>query len=290
MPPPFLGLSPPQADGDKYLAVQTLLKYWSPAASFPPEPPAPSVTAYGAVPMALSAGLWGNQDAIVKPFKPANLQPLESYNISRGYALYTGTSPGVRACRRRSSVAAAAHCGAGQARHHRARSRVGINYHSRCGVRRLLWALIFSRGVRRLLAPSHRSTPPPLQTFSGGDANAVVSGVADLVTFFGTNAFTHDTTAAGMVYRPEAAPVPVGGMFSGSGAFADLLVENMGRINYGHGMDDDHKGWTGLTIGGFGFSEWMGGRGCGGLAGGPANNFPRTRSRFKQNRRTKRAW
>jgi hypothetical protein len=47
--------------------------------------------------MGLSAGLWGNQDLIAKPFKPANLQAMEFYNISHGFALYTGTSAPVRA-------------------------------------------------------------------------------------------------------------------------------------------------------------------------------------------------
>ena len=70
-------------------AVQAVLAYWNPE-SVPAEPPAPAVTAYGAVQMSQSASLWDNR-AVFGPAisTPSSTTPpaFEALNISRGLAL-----------------------------------------------------------------------------------------------------------------------------------------------------------------------------------------------------------
>jgi beta-galactosidase len=172
-------------DGDKFAAFRTVLAYWNPE-PVPDEPPAPAVAAYGAVALTHAAPLWRNQDALVAPFPDnAGVQSMEWYNISSGWALYTGT------------------------------------------------------GAPSLSGP--------------GDKYLALASNADLAATFGTNSGSLATSPAGFIARGGGvAPNPVQGVFAGNGAYPDVLLENQGRIGYGHGMQGDAKTWGGMTLGGFG--------------------------------------
>lgn len=172
-------------DGDKFAAFRTVLDYWNPE-PVPDEPPAPAVAAYGALALTQSAPLWGNQDALVQPFADVqSVQSMEWYNLSAGWALYTGT------------------------------------------------------GAPTLSGPGNM--------YLGLGSNS------DLAATFGTNAASLKTAPIGFIARGGGvAPNPVQGIFAGNGAYPDVLLENQGRIGYGHGMQGDAKSWGGMTLGGFG--------------------------------------
>jgi hypothetical protein len=82
------------SDGDKYLAVRTVLAYWADA-PLPDEPPTPVATAYGILDMAQVAPLAANL-AVLVPGGPATLaggpSTMEALNISRGWALYVANA------------------------------------------------------------------------------------------------------------------------------------------------------------------------------------------------------
>ena len=172
-------------DGDKYEGYRALLSYWNPEA-VPAEPPSPPVAAYGTLFLNGTAPLWPNQDRIVKPFKQqGDVHSMEWYNISRGWALYTGTA-----------------------------------------------------------AP---------RLSGSGNAYLALGSNSDLVQAFGTNSVQLSTAPIGFIARGGGvAPNPVNSIFSGNGAYPDVLLENQGRINYGKGMDADSKMWGGMQIWGFG--------------------------------------
>lgn len=56
-----------------------------------------------------------------------------------------------------------------------------------------------------------------------------------------------DGVLQGIVYRVSPVPVNIVVKAGGKGLL-QLLVENMGRINFSHGMDDDRKGLTGNVL------------------------------------------
>jgi beta-galactosidase len=63
-----------------------------------------------------------------------------------------------------------------------------------------------------------------------------------------------DGAYVGSSYRVENSP-PVT-VNTHSGSTLQLLLENMGRINYGHGMDQETKGLGNVTLGGTTLSGW----------------------------------
>ena len=155
-----------------------MLQYWNPVAT-PPEPAAPRVAAYGAVPLTLSAPLWGQQGKLATPVSSGNPPArFEDFNLSSGFALYVADS-----------------------------------------------AVTASSDAIRF------------------------STVSDVATVFGTTDGI-SARAVGAEYRPELKQLPASGVFSGAGVRPALLIESMGHINYGHGMDTDTKGFTGFEIGG----------------------------------------
>ena len=85
-------------DGDKFDAIRRIIGYWS--GTVPPvEPPAPIVTAYGAVKLSQSAGLWNNLDIIAPVWSHNNAAPptLEALGGAFGYALYSTWLPAFKA-------------------------------------------------------------------------------------------------------------------------------------------------------------------------------------------------
>lgn len=101
------------------------------------------------------------------------------------------------------------------------------------------------------------SVSAPMYT-PGGPTDVVMGGVADVAQVFATDSQLLTTQAAGIVYRPESTTLSGVTAFSGSHHYLDVLVENMGHINYGHGMDTDVKGFTDVQLYGFGFtSQWI---------------------------------
>jgi hypothetical protein len=82
----------------------------------------------------------------------------------------------------------------------------------------------------------YTSTVPSSGTLSF-DANSVRDRVHVFV----------DGVLQGIVYRVSPAPVQVVVKAGGKGLL-QLLVENMGRINFSHGMDDERKGLTGNVL------------------------------------------
>jgi hypothetical protein len=83
-------------DGDKFRALQQLLTYAA-GGGLPAEPPAPAVTAYGAVSMTQAAGLWPNLAALAGTAGIADTitRPVEYYGQRHGYVVYrTAVPPG----------------------------------------------------------------------------------------------------------------------------------------------------------------------------------------------------
>jgi hypothetical protein len=92
------------------------------------------------------------------------------------------------------------------------------------------------------------------QLAGSGPASLTISanGLRDRVLVFA------DGQYAGVLYRVTKDPLTVvlpGGLKAGS--MLELLVENMGRINFSHGMDDERKGITGtVAVGGTVVAGW----------------------------------
>ena len=152
-------------DGDKFQAFRQLNAYWQGAAP-PADPPAPAVTAYGAVPMTSAAPLFASLQALAPGALMGQAAPaiMESYGMRHGFVLY-------------------------------------------------------------------RAAVPP---GASGDTPVVLTGLADRAEVF------VGLVSAGTTYRPDkgAGTVTVPGSMVVPGAALDILVENMGHINYGRGFYD----------------------------------------------------
>ena len=173
------------ADGDKYSAIRTVLAYWADG-PLPAEPPAPAVTAYGAVPLGSFAPLDapGALAALVPggPLKAARATNMEALNISRGWALYRTAAP----------VTA------------RAQARVAV------------------------------------------------AAVSDLALVRCVDAASGAVAPVGWFWRPNVTPLTAPPGACTAPSYVDVLLEDYAHINYSHGMDDDVKGFRGLTVDGQG--------------------------------------
>jgi len=110
--------------------------------------------------------------------------------------------------------------------------------------------------------PNVNATPPTMEslrchygfmlyttTLTAGTSASKLDfgGVKDRVQAF------VDGVYQGTSYRVSPTPITINAK---SGAVLQILLENMGRINYGHGMDQDSKGIFQVTVDGIAVSNW----------------------------------